>query len=336
METRPLDPYDDAQMRRFHEIAWRAEKDDGRPWNPMWTCTEMAGRFRATASDRRTTGVAVYDGEQPDRMVGVGWIDMSLQDNLQTGWLFVAVEPELRGRGIGAVALGGLLDVARKNGRTQLVTGAGIPFDGRDDHPILRWAKRQGFTLANMEVQRNLELPVDDALLDEIAAGAAEKHGDYEIVTCVGPLPDELLPSWCAHVNQFLVEAPLGEVEAEPEQSTPETVREHDLEHEKVGRTVYHAVALKEGVVVANSDLGVSAEAGDEAHQWGTLVHRDHRGHRLGAAVKVANLRLLQERQPGVPRIVTTNAETNQWMVAINERLGFQKVAVVPVLKRLL
>jgi len=332
METRPLDPFDDAQMRRFHEIAWRAEKDDGRPWNPMWTYDEMTGRFRSSASDRRTVGVATYDG---DRMVGVGWADLSMHDNLHTAWIFVAVEPELRGRGIGAHALEGVLDLAREHGRTQIVTGAGIPFEGREDHPILRWAKAQGFTLANMEVQRNLELPVDDALLDTVAAEAAEKHDGYEILTFNGPLPDELLASWCEHVNQFLLEAPLGDIEAEAEQSTPESVREHDLEHEKVGRTVYHAVAVKDGQVVANSDLAVPHE-GDEAHQWGTLVHRDHRGHRLGAAVKVANLKALQAGHPQVPRVVTTNAETNQWMVAINERLGFRQVAVVPVLKRVL
>ena len=57
-------------------------------------------------------------------------------------------------------------------------------------------------------------------------------------------------------------------------------------------------------------------------------------GHRLGAAVKVANLRNLMQHDPATKRIVTTNAETNAWMVAINERLGFVPVAVVPTFKR--
>ena len=29
-------------MRRFHEIGWRAEKEDGRPWNTFWTYEELA------------------------------------------------------------------------------------------------------------------------------------------------------------------------------------------------------------------------------------------------------------------------------------------------------
>ena len=53
-----------------------------------------------------------------------------------------------------------------------------------------------------------------------------------------------------------------------------------------------------------------------------------------GSALKVANLRNLQDAQPGIRRVVTTNAETNAWMVAINDRLGFVPVAVAPTFKR--
>jgi GNAT superfamily N-acetyltransferase len=333
METRTLDPSDDAQLRRFHEIGWRAEKEDGRPWNPMWTFEEMASFFREQTSDRRTVGVAAYDGD--DDMVGAGWLNLSLLDNLDTAWSFVAVEPELRGRGIGAVVLDGLVDLARRDGRTQLLSNAGVPFEERDSSPVIGWAERQGFSVAKVEVQRNLDLPVDPELLDDIATEAAAKHGDYEVRSYVGRLPDELLESWCALDNTFVLEAPMGDVELEAGATTPEHLRERFAISEKVGRTVYSSVALHDGVVVAFSDIGVAREA-DEAHQWGTLVHPDHRGHRLGAAVKVANLRALAEQQPEVPHVVTCNAETNAWMVAINDRLGFRPVALVPSLRRLL
>lgn len=332
MHTRPLDPADDAQMQRFHEIAWRAEKEDGRPWNPMWSFDEMAGIFREPRSDRRSVAVAAYDGDQ---MVGAGWTMLSLLDNLDTAWSFVAVEPELRGRGIGAVVMDALVEIMAADGRRQLLTGAGIPFEERETSPILAWAKTQGYTVANVEIQRNLDLPVDQALLEEIATEAAEKHAGYEIRSYVGRLPDELLASWCELDNMFMLEAPMGDVDVEPGATTPDTVREADLVNEKIGRTVYASVAVKDGRVVAHTDLAVPRVA-DEAHQWGTLVHPDHRGHRLGAAVKVANLRALAERQPEVPRVVTCNAETNAWMVAINDRLGFRPVAVVPTLKRVL
>ncbi|MGZ8736166.1 MAG: GNAT family N-acetyltransferase [Nocardioides sp.] len=332
METRPLDPADDAQLRRFHEITWRAEKEDGRPWNPMWTFEEMASIFREPTSDRRVAGVAAFDD---DRMVGAGWLNLSQLDNLDTAWSFVAVEPELRGRGIGAVVLESLVDLARLDGRTQLLSNAGVPFEERDSSPVIAWAERNGYSVANVEIQRNLDLPVDADLLETMAAEAAEKQGDHEIRTFVGPLPDEMLQSWCDLDNRFVLEAPMGDVDLEVGATTPETLRERDRVSEKIGRTVYTSVAVLDGKVVANSDLGVPRDA-DEAHQWGTLVHPEHRGHRLGAALKVANLKALMERQPEVARVVTTNAETNARMVAINDRLGFRPVAMVPSFKRLL
>lgn len=332
METKPLDPHDDTQMKRFHEITWRAEKEDGRPWNPMWTFEEMAGLFREPTSDQRCDGIAAYDDTG---MVGVGFLMLSLLDNLDTAFAFVAVEPDLRGRGIGTVVLDALVELATREGRTQLLSGAGVPFEQRESSPVIAWAGRHGFSLANLEIQRNLRLPVDPGLLDSVIAEAAEKHEGYEIRSYVGPLPDELLPSWCELSNTFLLEAPMGEVSVEAGALTPQAVREREAVTRQMGRTVYSTIAVRDGMVVAHTDIGVPRE-GDEAHQWGTLVHRDHRGHRLGAAVKAANLRSLGAAQPEVARVVTTNAETNEWMVAINDRLGFEPVAVQPVFKRML
>jgi RimJ/RimL family protein N-acetyltransferase len=78
--------------------------------------------------------------------------------------------------------------------------------------------------------------------------------------------------------------------------------------------------------VVAYSDLVATVHEYGRAYQWGTLVRPDHRGHRLGLAVKVANVRLLQETQPQLATVVTFNADVNAPMVAVNDRLGFVPV----------
>ena len=56
-------------------------------------------------------------------------------------------------------------------------------------------------------------------------------------------------------------------------------------------------------------------------------MRRDARGHRLGLAVKVANLRLLQGSCPELRRLTTYNAEVNARMVDVNDLLGFVPVA---------
>lgn len=50
-------------------------------------------------------------------------------------------------------------------------------------------------------------------------------------------------------------------------------------------------------------------------------------GRRLGLAVKVANLRLLQHERADIRVVTTYNAEVNTHMVGVNERVGFVPVA---------
>jgi GNAT superfamily N-acetyltransferase len=332
MEIRPLDPHDDKQMRRFHEIAWRAEKDDGRPWNVMWTYDEMTGYFRVPTADQRTPAFAAYDGEQ---MVGAGWLALTLLDNTDKAWCFVCVEPELRRRGIGTALLEQLVDVARAEDRTTLTGNAAYSFEERDTAAQLQFARRHGFTVANIEIQRTLRLPVPDGLLTEIAADAARHHVGYSVQTYVDGIPDELLDSYCRLANQLILDAPMGDLGYEEEALTPEVMKEKQARSRQMGRTSYHALALHGDDVVAHTDLAL-ARGDEEAHQWGTLVRRDHRGRRLGAALKVANLRQLQDNHPEATAISTTNAEVNDHMIGINQRLGFEPVAVVPAFKRVL
>ncbi len=54
-----------------------------------------------------------------------------------------------------------------------------------------------------------------------------------------------------------------------------------------------------------------------------TAVAREHRGHRLGLRLKLAMLDLLARREPRLRHIMTSNAETNAHMIAINETLGY-------------
>ena len=50
---------------------------------------------------------------------------------------------------------------------------------------------------------------------------------------------------------------------------------------------------------------------------------REHRGHRLGPLMKIADLLWLHEREPHIDRIITWNATSNAHMPPINEAMGF-------------
>ena len=124
-----------------------------------------------------------------------------------------------------------------------------------------------------------------------------------------------------------MVEAPTGGLEREPESADVDALRRREALTASQGRTTFNTVALDaSGEVVAYSNLAVTTHDPDNAFQWGTLVRRADRGHRLGMAVKVASLRLLSEGEVRARRIHTWNAGVNDHMIAINERLGFRPV----------
>lgn len=54
-----------------------------------------------------------------------------------------------------------------------------------------------------------------------------------------------------------------------------------------------------------------------------TVVHRDHRGHKLGLAMKMATHTTVVDHVHDVSKILTWNSVSNEHMVAVNEVLGY-------------
>ena len=200
------------------------------------------------------------------------------------------------------------------------------------------FARARGYDLALSEVQRELRLPVDDDLLDGLAADAARSHPALHaarLERARARRPAAGLGR--GSPRSLATEAPTGDLELEPEAASTDAVREREDTAARQGRTKYNTVALSStGEVVAYSDLATTVHEPGRAYQWGTLVRREHRGHRLGVAVKVANLQLLQRERPDITRLTTYNAEVNSHMIGVNEALGFRPVARLGDFQKLL
>jgi len=83
------------------------------------------------------------------------------------------------------------------------------------------------------------------------------------------------------------------------------------------------AVHTDSGDVAGFTDLLI-VDRPSTAAQEDTGVLAQHRGHRLGLAIKAANLLVLREQEPRITRVMTWNAEENRHMRAVNEQLGFR------------
>lgn len=228
-----------------------------------------------------------------------------------------------------------LAGVAQAHERTLLVSGTQVPAGAGDEHPHRALYRSLGFELANTEITRHLHLPVADDLLNRLADEALPHYQDaYTIELHTGGIPDDLLPSYCAASNRLSTDAPSGSVDFEEMSLTPEVYRSYVELDQRLGTVRLTALALTaDREVAAYSDLALPASNPDRAHQWGTLVTAPHRGHRLGTAVKVANLRALQQAHSERTLVITQNAETNRYMVSINVALGFEIVELAEMVK---
>jgi GNAT superfamily N-acetyltransferase len=313
---RPVDPHDDADMDGFQRVYAAAERAE----DPDVGLYSRRDAVAMLTSQDETSLFDGYGGFVDGQMVGETILIGSKRDNLAVAQLLIWVHPVHQRHGYGARMLAHAEDHASSLGRTVLRVQARV--GGALDRNR-RFADRHGYTLAMTEIERRLPLPVDPALLDRLEAAAATYHGQYEIRTVVGRVPPDLRASYVELNNLLQTEMPHGDLELEAARDTVENLETFEQEREDAGRTRVSAFAVRDGVVAAFTDSSVAGGASAHVDQYGTLVHPDHRGHRLGMAVKCAQLRVLSEAFPDRTHVQTSNAETNTNMVAINEALGF-------------
>ncbi|WP_219416130.1 GNAT family N-acetyltransferase [Pseudonocardia nigra] len=309
---------DEGALREWFELAAAAQAHDvpaGPP--PCW----VAHRTQLSVpwpGEETSAWLARSDGA----LVGVVELTLPTLDNLDTALGQIVVAPEHRRRGIGRHLLAHLTDQARAAGRVRLIGEAHAPLDGPGSGGP--FAAAAGAREALLDVRRRLALPVDEALLDRLEAEARARAADYELEQWTGDTP----PQWRAEIARLTArmstDAPLGELAWQPEHHDAQRVAGRDAMCRARGYRMTLTAARHGDRLVGFSEIAVTTSYPQHASQWDTIVDPDHRGHRLGMLLKVANLRLAQEQHPEMRTVDTYNAASNSYMIAINEAMGFR------------
>jgi GNAT superfamily N-acetyltransferase len=322
-----LDPFDQEEFDEFHAVFEAAQVFGREATATPWERDELRAAMQEDSTRRFRRG---FCGRVGARMVGIATVEGPLRHNLDKCELQVNVLPEERRKGYGSGLLARCEEVAQERGRSTALAFVDWPYDAHphgDGDAGIEFGRAHGYSMALVEIQRRLDLPLEDSTLDRLAAEAAEHHAGYTLRSWSGPVPDDLLQGWAEVTSALMTEAPTGDIDREPETPDPAVVREAEALAFAQGRELYATAALDaEGTVVAYTNFGVNTEGSPRAYQWGTLVRPEHRGRRLGIAVKVANLRQLQAARPDLGQVITWNAEVNTHMVGVNEAMGFVPV----------
>ncbi|WP_420114216.1 GNAT family N-acetyltransferase [Pseudactinotalea sp.] len=274
--------------------------------------------------------VAVSGSGDDERILGYGGTSVPLSENLDTVHVDLSVHPEHRGQGIATALLNeALLPAIRATGRHLISAYGAIPAEGDPDDmslPVNKIAAAHGLSRKNVAVCRILDLPLDDELLDDLAAQAAEKLGDYQVLYFEDTVPEEHLAAYGVLLRQLELDEPDEEVEHEAPEFTPERIRLAEKRRRDSGTRSLIAVAqAPDGAFAGNSVVEFHGGEGTTiGWQENTLVMPEHRGHRLGLALKVETHRRLRQEAPALRSIATWNSHVNPWMIAINEQLGYR------------
>ncbi|WP_409484645.1 GNAT family N-acetyltransferase [Arsenicicoccus dermatophilus] len=325
LTIRSVDVEDDGDFDAFCRVFERAARADA-PHMPVPADGEVRPFLRASPDSTPVPLVAVLDGVT----CGLALIHLHASTP-DRAFANVVVAPEFRCRGVGHALTEAVVEKVVASGRVLVDAEVALPPGAGVDHPFCRFALAHGFRAGEVVVSRALPLPVPD--FDELAREAAAHHAGYHIVTAVDDLPDHLMGGFVTLMNRIALEAPSGDLDVVDAGWDVESYRRRIALDVEGGRHRLLAVAVApDGTVAAATAM--LASSSDVFHQHGTIVVPEHRGRRLGVAVKVANLRAAATAFPGRSSVVTSTADTNAHMAAINERLGFAVVGAGVELQR--
>jgi len=321
-----IDPLDDAALRAWYDV-YRLGERHGRPYVSTYMFEEVRAAARAPEVAVQLNYVL---GTVDDVPVCAADVELPLLDNRATADVGLRTHPEHRRQGYASAVLAYVEELLVRQGRrlvTVLVDHEHEAGPTGDGVPGVEFLRHRGYSVALSDVLRAVRLPIEEQLLQRLVDDAAPRHRDYTLRQFGDRCPDDLLESYGRLVGTLVTEAPSGALVLEEEVFDADRLRHEEDVMVAAGRTRVVTVALDTaGEVVAYTDIRVPRHDPGRAYQWGTLVHPDHRGHRLGIAVKAANHLALQRQEPEVTEVVTDNAEVNDHMVAVNELLGFRPI----------
>ncbi|MGW3917118.1 GNAT family N-acetyltransferase [Streptomyces sp. NPDC005070] len=231
--------------------------------------------------------------------------------------LEIAVHPAERRTGVGGALLTAALTAAREDGRRSLVARV---TGGSPGEPFLA---AHGFRPVLALTFARLALPeLDLAAVTEIAE---QPHPGYALTSWDGVVPAELAHTF-ADSRRAMDDMPMEDSDHAFDAWDVErvvAVAEAVLARGEALHTVA-VVDRSDGSVAGFSELVVPGDGRGDAQHYGTGVLPEHRGHGLGLWMKAESVRGARLRYPELSGLLTDTADSNTYMIGINEALGYR------------
>jgi GNAT superfamily N-acetyltransferase len=309
------------RVQKLHEVSdsdvavWRdilaASMAHDLPGEPSPTLDHVHGYLTTTGLDSHHLLWVATNGDEVTGVARLRLFDGSGRAHL--GQFAIDVHPDHRRRGVGSLLLDTVARAAREEKRRSIVVEAS------SDTPGVAFLEARGFTCV---------LSLSLLLLNVHDAGDVEEivhseHPGYRLTRWLGVVPGELAETF-ATAKSAMGDMPTGDTDYGTTTWDTDRVRDMAEVVEKRGDTLLTVAAVHRDTVAGFTELVIPVGDGTRAIQYDTAVVPGHRGNGLGLWVKAAMLDWLRAEWPAVEEIETDNAEDNEHMLAVNERLGFR------------
>jgi GNAT superfamily N-acetyltransferase len=300
----------DIDVAAWHDVLAASVARD-LPGEPVPTLDQVHGFLTTPGLGSRHL---LWVAKSGDEVIGVARLrlhDGSGRSHL--GEFVMNVHPDHRRRGVGSRLLKTVAAAARDEKRRSIVVEASSDTAG------VAFLEASGFTCV---------LSLSLLLLNVREVSGVEEivhaeHPGYRLTRWLGVVPNELAETFVT-AKSAMGDMPTGDLDFGTTTWDADRVRDMAEVVEKRGDTLLTVAALQGDAIAGFTELVIPVGDGSRAIQYDTAVVPGHRGNGLGLWVKAAMLDWLRAEWPAVREIETDNAEDNEHMLTVNERLGFR------------
>jgi GNAT superfamily N-acetyltransferase len=286
--------------------------------------------------DQENQPTRLFAAWDDSRMVGAARYEIEPGDDPLTAWLMVDVLPGVRGAGVGSALSEKLQGIARTDGIRKAIVYAVSPYGAGEqlvaptgfgsvpkENPEVRFLLAKGYRLEQVIRGSRLALPTDVTL--QLAASVEAAGRSFALHSWVDRTPARWREEMASLRQLMSTEDPSAGLDEPEDVWTVERLVANEERLATGPRTLVTSAVehVLSGTIAGFTTLSVPSELDRTITQEDTLVRREHRGHRLGMLLKLANLDEVQRLHPGHPAVITFNAEENRHMLDVNEAVGF-------------
>lgn len=325
MLVRPFDPKSatEDELRAAHRLSVQIRKQRY-PQDQPTSFEQFVSNVSSVPPSFHVSFWRALNDQDNDMIGQLSVVTSRTEDNEHLAMVDLAVLPEWRRQGVGTALFATATAYAKRSGKRLLL------LDTRSTVPAGEaFARRMGATVGTEGHASELVLAeVDRDLMRSWIAHAQDRAADFELGWWLDGYPEDQLDE-AARLLQMVNSQPMGDLEIEDFQFTPERAREMDLVNAQRGKTRWTCyVYERESRTIAGfTELLITASQPEKLEQGLTAVFPEYRNRGIGRWLKAAMVEKVLRDLPQAKIVSTSNADMNEPMLNINREMGFRPSA---------